>query len=390
MHMPIPVGGGIRGSLRRRLARLAVSLVTLAVAGGMAGHGTAPPWAPATAFADGSFDGQLFSLLNQDRAANGVGPLQLDSRLASLSEAGGYSGCGYRIAGRAADMIQRNYFAHTILNCGGQNVFNMMAAYGVPTSTAGENIGWVSGTTNASVAAQYVNNQFMASPDHRANILNPRFTIVGVGSWWTAAGQTWSGGGAAQSNVVMATEEFAAGPAAGAPVPAAVPPPVRSSAPPPPRAQTAPHPGSAPSTGSAPAPPPSVDPAAAPAPAPPPSSCVLDCALQPRHSSVAASTTSHPAAGLGGAAATRTGATRAAVAALMKLLVALAAMWGVVRVARRRQWVARRATTPVPHGTFSVPSGEISLAGRGVSARELIAGHREAPRTWTARSTLDR
>src|SRR5207245_9218912 len=137
--MASPVGGGIRGSQhhftsgrlgldtaarRRWFIPLAVSLATTAAAGGVAGRWAAPPWSPATAFADGSFDSQLFSLLNQDRSANGLGPLQLDSRLASLSESGGYGGCGYGIAGRAEDMIQRNYFSHTILNCGGQHVFN--------------------------------------------------------------------------------------------------------------------------------------------------------------------------------------------------------------------------------------------------------------------------
>src|SRR5207302_418150 len=212
-------------------------------------------------------------------------------------------------------------FSHAILNCGGQNVFSVMRAYGVPTGSAGENIGWVSGTTNPSTAAQYINNQFMASPDHRANILNPNYTIVGVGSWWTAPGQTWSGGGSAESNALMATEEFAVGAAVGGSAPA--PPPVGSSAPPPPRAHAAPAPAhpaaSAPAPGTGQAPPP-----AAPAAAPPPpeSSCPLDCALQPPHSVAPASAQSPP----GTVPATRTVRIENTLAgAIGRLLVALVA-----------------------------------------------------------------
>ncbi|TMC48586.1 MAG: hypothetical protein E6J14_10850 [Chloroflexi bacterium] len=369
---------------------MAVSLATIAAAGGLAGRWAAPPWSPATAFADGSFDSQLFSLLNQDRAANGLGPLQLDTRLASLSESGGYGGCGYGIAGRAEDMIQRNYFSHTILNCGGQNVFNVMRAYGVPTGSAGENIGWVSGTTNPGTAAQYINNQFMASPDHRANILNPNYTIVGVGSWWTAPGQTWSGGGSAESNALMATEEFAVGAAVGASAPA--PPPVRSSAPPPPRVQAAPAPAHA--AASAPAPAPGADqapPAAAPAAAPPPpaSSCPLDCALQPPHSVAAASA---PAGiGPGRVSGTRTVRIDGSLAgAIGRLLVALVAACGVLLLIRRRLRVAHVAPRPAVRGSFSVPSGELTLVGRPVRTRELMrrAGH--PARAGRSRTALDR
>jgi len=39
----------------------------------------------------------------------------------------------------------------------------------------GENVGW----TNASVA--YLHTAFMRSPEHRKNILDPRFTAIGVG-----------------------------------------------------------------------------------------------------------------------------------------------------------------------------------------------------------------
>ena len=39
----------------------------------------------------------------------------------------------------------------------------------------GENVGW----TNSSV--EYLHRSFMKSPEHRRNILDPRFTSIGVG-----------------------------------------------------------------------------------------------------------------------------------------------------------------------------------------------------------------
>src|SRR5205807_9085430 len=104
-----------------------------------------------------------------------------------------YSGCGFTVAGRAYDMIQRNYFSHPILNCGGQYVFNMMQADGVGYRSAGENIGWSSNSGGASSSASYINNAFMNSPEHRANLLNASYTHVGMGSDGPVG--SWSGAG---------------------------------------------------------------------------------------------------------------------------------------------------------------------------------------------------
>ena len=197
---------------RHRPARFAAWLTTAAgVAGALLG-----PWssllAPLAVHADSTFDSALFALLNQDRAAHGLLPLQSSSTLGALAEASGYSGCGYSVSGRAEDMVRRNYFSHTILNCGGRNVFDVMRAYAVPFTAAGENMGYVSGISDPNAAARWINNNFMSSPDHVANILNPDYTTVGIGSWRTASGQTWSGAGSSLSNVLVVTEEFTNGP----------------------------------------------------------------------------------------------------------------------------------------------------------------------------------
>ncbi len=69
--------------------------------------------------ADGSADGALFSLTNQDRSSNGVRSLGGNGTLGGIGEGSRYNGCGFAVNGRSDDMIQRNYFAHPILNCGG-------------------------------------------------------------------------------------------------------------------------------------------------------------------------------------------------------------------------------------------------------------------------------
>jgi uncharacterized protein YkwD len=232
------------------------------------GHNSAPALADATA------DQDLFSLTNQDRASNGLAALQYHSTLGAIGENKPYGGCGFNVNGRSQDMISRNYFAHPILNCGGQLVFNMMSASGIAYRSAGENIGWSAGSGGAASSASYINQQFMNSPEHRANILG-NFSHIGVGSIFTS-GQ-WSGGGSTQSNVWMFSEEFAllsSAPPPPAPAPKPKPPP-----PPPSGAQgttTTPNPPSTPAPTPAqtslptPAPTPTPTPTPTPVPTPTP------------------------------------------------------------------------------------------------------------------------
>ena len=163
-------------------------------------------FSPQSVVADGSADSDLFTLTNQDRASNGVGSLAGSGLLGSIGENRPYSGCSGAgtIYGRSEDMINRNYFAHPIPPCG-QYVFSMMQAFGVGYRSAGENIGWVSGEPSSGAAASYVNNQFMASPDHRSNILNRNYNQLGIGSWPSSG--SWGGCGCGP--VWVFSEEFA-------------------------------------------------------------------------------------------------------------------------------------------------------------------------------------
>jgi uncharacterized protein YkwD len=170
--------------------------------------GIAAPAANATAADDGGFAAKMLELVNQQRAAGGVAPLQAADSLARVAQDTRYDGCGFPVFGRATDMGTRNYFSHTIAGCGTQSVSNVLAAVGVTTSGSDENIAWMSGTTDPLLAAQRLTNDLMASPGHRANIMNPTFTHVGIGSWRTAVGQTWSGGGTALTKVFLTAQVF--------------------------------------------------------------------------------------------------------------------------------------------------------------------------------------
>lgn len=103
----------------------------------------------------------MFDLMNQDRAAAGLPPLQIDMRLVRAA----------RI--KSQDMQDRGYFAHSSPN--GTTPWDLMKAQGVTYRAAGENIAM--GFTNSDAAEQ----GFMNSPGHRANILNPNFTHIGIG-----------------------------------------------------------------------------------------------------------------------------------------------------------------------------------------------------------------
>lgn len=219
VHLRLPSLRALSGATAMAVSALAIVTVV------------APP---RVAHADSTFNADLLALLNQDRGSHGLAPLQSSSALGALAESESYGGCGYSIAGRAEDMIQRNYFSHYISSCGNQTVFNVMRADGVSFGGAAENLGYASNTADAKAAAQYVNTQFMNSSEHAGNVLNTSYTTVGIGSWWTASGQTWSGAGSAMSNVVVASVVFTDSPRppGGGSAPAPVP--VHHYAPPPP------------------------------------------------------------------------------------------------------------------------------------------------------------
>ena len=88
----------------------------------------------------------------------------------------GLSDLGFTAQYRAQDMLNRNYFSHTDPATGQLAFVQLLHLWGIPYSTAGENIAW---STNPSMAA--INTMFMNSPEHRANILKAAYHRVGLG-----------------------------------------------------------------------------------------------------------------------------------------------------------------------------------------------------------------
>ena len=188
-----------------RLAALALATLALVLAGVVPSPRLVDAGDPGTG-------GQLFQLTNQDRTSNGLGSLAANGNLNNIATSAGGSCGGTAVAGRSADMINRQYFAHQIPPCNGYvwNVFNL-GAY----QAAGENIGWNNYPPAQSVSQ--INTAWMNSPDHRANILG-NYTQLGVGVWQATG--SWMG----HNGVIMYTEIFIRGAGGGAPQPPPPPP----------------------------------------------------------------------------------------------------------------------------------------------------------------------
>ena len=113
---------------------------------------------------------RAFELLNADRRANGLPVLKLNGTLVVLAENYG------------KDMINRGYFSH--YNPEGQSPFDRMRGYGINYRYAGENLAI---NTNVDAAQRALMN----SAGHRANILNPNYTEVGIGVSYNSRGAVY-------------------------------------------------------------------------------------------------------------------------------------------------------------------------------------------------------
>ncbi|SDE14357.1 CAP domain-containing protein [Limimaricola pyoseonensis] len=119
-----------------------------------------------------SFERQMLDLINSERAAIGVDPLQLDFRLNASSE-------------RHSDwMLTNNIFSHD--GAGGSNAGARMREAGFEFAgdwSWGENVAWQSERGASGIADDVVSLHaaLMASPGHRDNILDPDYELIGIG-----------------------------------------------------------------------------------------------------------------------------------------------------------------------------------------------------------------
>ncbi|MFH8338144.1 CAP domain-containing protein [Streptomyces sp. AM6-12] len=131
----------------------------------------APTVPPVTVSAQAAAEAEVLKLINDERAKAGLAALSANSALTNL--AGAFSD----------DMAARGFFSDT--DPDGKSPWDRAAAAGV-SGLGAENIARGPADPAAVVKA------WMASPEHRADILNPAFHTLGVGVHFGAGGPWWT------------------------------------------------------------------------------------------------------------------------------------------------------------------------------------------------------
>lgn len=103
---------------------------------------------------------EMLKLLNGERARVGLQPLAADSRLQAVARA------------HSEEMLKLGYFAHDSPVSGSPS--DRLQAAGISFDVAGENLAYAP-------TVDIAHRGLMNSPGHRANILSPDYTRVGIG-----------------------------------------------------------------------------------------------------------------------------------------------------------------------------------------------------------------
>ncbi|WP_174234458.1 CAP domain-containing protein [Sulfitobacter sp. SK012] len=138
-----------------------------------------------------SLERQMLDLINAERTSRGLDPVQLELRLNDAAE------------DHSDWMLQTDRFSHTGINGSSPGDRMRDADFVFSGSwTWAENIAWQSerGAPGLSDDVVDLHNSLMNSPGHRANILNPDVTVIGIGI------ETGTQMG---FNAVMVTQNFA-------------------------------------------------------------------------------------------------------------------------------------------------------------------------------------
>jgi uncharacterized YkwD family protein len=133
------------------------------------GSGTSAATGAAGSTSVSEYAKQVVNLVNQERSKAGLKPLTINSTLTKSAQA------------KAQDMHDKKYFDHNSPTYG--SPFDMMKQFGYKYSYAGENIAMGQKTPSEVMKA------WMNSAGHKANILSPNFTEIGVG--YTSDGSYW-------------------------------------------------------------------------------------------------------------------------------------------------------------------------------------------------------
>lgn len=116
-----------------------------------------------------AFVKEVVDLVNAERAKEGLSPLTIDTKVQAAAQV------------RATECEQ--LFSHTRPD--GSSFATALQEQEVSYRGAGENIAWGQRSPEA------VMNAWMNSAGHRANIMNPNFTTIGVGYYQNASGTNY-------------------------------------------------------------------------------------------------------------------------------------------------------------------------------------------------------
>ena len=105
-------------------------------------------------------ESSLLTAMNEARQANGLRPLRADWRLERAARA------------HSSNMLRTGTFYHGAFSARIRRV-------GVRSPRVGENLAWGQGSLGA---ARSIVSMWLASPEHRANLLHAGYRIVGVGA----------------------------------------------------------------------------------------------------------------------------------------------------------------------------------------------------------------
>lgn len=113
-----------------------------------------------------AFIRQVVTLVNEERAKEGLSPLSIDTKVQAAAQV------------RAKECEQ--LFSHTRPD--GTSFSTVLKEQNVSYRSAGENIAW------GQRSPEEVMKAWMNSSGHRANIMNPNFTTIGIGYYENANG----------------------------------------------------------------------------------------------------------------------------------------------------------------------------------------------------------
>ncbi len=133
------------------------------------GSGNTESGEPETDINKLSYAEQVVEIVNAERAKAGLGALTLDKSIEAAA----------LVRAREIEIS----FSHTRPD--GRSFSTVLNDNGISFSGAGENIAW------GQKSPEEVVNAWMNSPSHRANILNSRFTKIGVGYYQNQSGRNF-------------------------------------------------------------------------------------------------------------------------------------------------------------------------------------------------------